>query len=62
MNILKIKRVKLSIKMFFRKIKHRWIVNYLISCSGAFHHGKYGIEGWYVVLMSDEKYHKYNEL
>lgn len=48
--------------MFFRKIKHRWIVDYLISCSGAFHHGKYGIEGWYVVLMSDENYHKYNEL
>ncbi|WP_424236364.1 hypothetical protein [Bhargavaea ginsengi] len=45
-----------------RKIVHRLIVNYLIKCGGAFHHGAYGENGKYVALMSDKKYHDYQNL
>jgi hypothetical protein len=42
-----------------RKFIHRVIVNYLIKCGGAFHHGEYGVNGKYVVLMTDAEYGKY---
>lgn len=46
----------------YRKIVHRLITRYLRSCGGAFHHGSYGKEGKYVVMMSDEMYHKHQRL
>lgn len=49
-------------KWIYRKIVHRLIVKYLISCGGAFHHGEYGVNGRYVTLMNDEKYHEYTKI
>lgn len=51
-----------KLKSFYRRIVHKLICKYLISCGGAFHHNKYGIDGRYVVLMNDEKYHEYQNL
>lgn len=55
-------RMKFKLKMVYRKIIHRFIVRYLISVGGAFHHGKYGENGRYVALMSDTTYNKYTNL
>jgi hypothetical protein len=51
-----------KIKKFYTKIVHRLIVKYLMSCGGAFHHGVYGVDGRYVVIMNDETYHYYKGL
>lgn len=50
------------IKTLYRRVVHKLIVKYLISCAGAFHHDKYGVNGKYVVLMNEESYHEYNNL
>lgn len=42
-----------------RRLIHALIVRYLKSCWGSFHHGRYGPEGQYVVLMTDDGYHQY---
>lgn len=46
----------------YRKIVHTLIVRYLNSCGCAFHHGEYGPDGKYVVLMSDRKYYEYQNM
>lgn len=51
--------------MFNRLIRrhvHSFIVWYLKKCAGAFHHGSYGENGVYVVVMNDEKYSDYKKL
>ena len=51
-----------KLKDLYREIVHTFICKYLISCGGAFHHNKYGVDGRYVVLMSDKMYHEYQNL
>jgi hypothetical protein len=41
---------------------HGAICWYLRRCAGAFHHMQYGPDGKYVVLMSDEQYHRYGKM
>lgn len=41
----------------YRKFIHKLIVKYIISCGGAFHHGEYGENGRYVVILNEQKYH-----
>lgn len=48
-----------KMKWKIRFIIHRLIVKYLRSCGGVFHHGQYGQDGKYVVMMSDISYHNY---
>lgn len=50
------------LRKLYKKIVHKLIVKYLISCWGAFHHGKYGENGIYVVMMSDEMYHEFQKI
>lgn len=47
---------QLIINRVLRRHIHKLIVWYLKKCGGAFHSGKYGIEGKYVVLMNDNAY------
>ena len=51
-----------KIERLYRRLIHKFIVKYLLSCGGAFHHGEYGINGRYVALMDDIKYHEYTKL
>ena len=48
-----------KLERFYRKIVHRLIVNYLVKCGGAFHHGQYGENGRYVKLFTDSEYAKH---
>lgn len=52
-------KVGVKMKWKIRFIIHRLIVKYLRSCGGAFHHGQYGQDGKYIVMMSDSRYHDY---
>lgn len=51
-----------KLKNLYRKMVHKIIVKYLISCGGAFHHGEYGVDGKYVSIMTEETYHYYRSL
>lgn len=50
------------VEKLYRKVIHKFIVKYLLSCGGTFHHDKYGVNGKYVVLMNEESYHEYKNL
>lgn len=50
------------IKRWYPKIIHTLIFKYLVSCGGAFHHNKYGLNGRYIVLMDEHQYNKYTNL
>ncbi len=47
------------IEFKIRGIIHKFICCYLRSAGGAFHHGEYGADGRYVVLMNEREYHGY---
>lgn len=55
-------RREILFNKYVRKYIHNAIVWYLKRCGGAFHSGPYGENGKYVALMSDEKYHHYQNL
>jgi len=44
-----------------RRIIHRLIERYLRRCGGSFHTRPYGACGRYVVLMTEEEYHYFQE-
>lgn len=48
--------------LWWRGPIHGAICWYLRRCSGAFHHNKYGPAGRYVVLMTEEQYHRYGKV
>ena len=54
--------MKKKVIRLYRKIIHKLIVKYLISCGGAFHHGKYGESGRYVVLLNEQQYHDHHHI
>jgi hypothetical protein len=41
---------------------HKLICWYLDRCGLAFHHGAYGTQGRYAVLMTEDQYHRYTHL
>lgn len=49
--------MKKKVIRLYRKVIHKLIVKYLISCGCAFHHGEYGESGRYVVLLNEQQYH-----
>lgn len=53
---------QITFNNLIRKHIHKFIVWYLRKCAGAFHHGKYGDNGVYVVVMRDSTYHEYQKL
>lgn len=44
---------------FLRRVAHRAICAYLRQAGGAFHTYKYGVNGRYVVLMTEKQFSKY---
>lgn len=55
MNLIKTLRTNL----WWRKPVHQLICKYLRTCGGTFHTYPYGPTGRYVVLMTDDQYHKF---
>lgn len=52
----------LSWNLWWRGPLHRFYRGYLRSCGGAHHVGQYGLDGRYIVLMTDDQYHRYTML
>ena len=48
--------------LWWRKPLHSLYRRYLVSCGGDHHTGPYGPNGRYVVLMTEEQYHRYTHL